>query len=238
MTEYVPEEPARRAGGDGGLEREDSSDSGKNARVDRQTLFSICFQNVGYRSHVNQVSVLWWVWYRRYNSCSEFFKQNHESQVEMCSPIRPDLHPRSESISEPSEYFSKFFDETTMECIAEQSNLYAVQTNPSKPPMLTCKELEIFLVFYWKCPCVLCLACACIGSKNLSIQYVNILMTSVRFEHITKYFHFNDNSKMVARGEENFDKLFKIRPPITHLQSKFRDVLTFSWKRVYFALNS
>jgi len=23
---------------------------------------------------------------------------------------------------------------------------------------------------------------------------------------------------MVARGEENFDKLFKIRPPIAHLQ--------------------
>jgi len=63
-------------------------------------------------------------------------------------------------------------------------------------------------------------------------------MTRILFEHITKYLHFNDDSKMVALGEEAFDKVFKIRPPITHLPSKFRDTLTFIWKEVYFALNS
>jgi len=75
-------------------------------------------------------------------------------------------------------------------------------------------------------------------SKNLGIQYVSTLMTRVLFEHITKCLHFNDDSKMFALGEETFDKLFKIRPPITHLQSKFRDILTFPWKEAYFALNS
>jgi len=75
-------------------------------------------------------------------------------------------------------------------------------------------------------------------SKNLGIQYVNTSMTRVLFEHITKYLYFNDDSKMVALGEETFDKVFKLRPPITHLPSKFRDILTFPWKEVYFALNS
>jgi len=53
-----------------------------------------------------------------------------------------------ESISEPWEYFRKFFGEAMMECIAEQSNLYAVQRNLSISFMLTWKELEIFLLFY------------------------------------------------------------------------------------------
>jgi len=75
-------------------------------------------------------------------------------------------------------------------------------------------------------------------SKHLGIQYVSTSMTRILFEHITKYLHFNDDSKMVALGEEAFDKVFKIRPPITHLPSKFRDTLTFIWKEVYFALNS
>jgi len=45
-------------------------------------------------------------------------------------------------------------------------------------------------------------------------------------------------TKRITRGEENFDKLFKVRPPITHLQPKFRDILTFSWKEVCFTVNS
>jgi len=53
-----------------------------------------------------------------------------------------------ESISEPSKYFRKFFDEAMMECIAEQSNLYAVQRNLSISLNVTWKELEIFLLFY------------------------------------------------------------------------------------------
>jgi len=66
------------------------------------------------------------------------------------APVRPHLHSKSESISVASEYFRKFFDEAMMECIAEQSNfnLYAVQTNLSISLMLTCKELEIYLLFY------------------------------------------------------------------------------------------
>jgi len=82
------------------------------------------------------------------------------------APIRPDLDRMSESISEPSDYFRKFFDEAMMECIAEKSNLYAVQTNLSISFMLTCEEPEFFLLFYWKCPCVLCLVRDCIGQRT------------------------------------------------------------------------
>jgi len=75
-------------------------------------------------------------------------------------------------------------------------------------------------------------------SKNLSIQYASTSITRVLFEHIKKDLHFNDDSEMVALGEETFDKVFKIRLPISHLASKFRDILTFPRKEVCFALNS
>jgi len=56
--------------------------------------------------------------------------------------------PRAKAYLNPRNIFRKFFGEAMMECIAEQSNLYAVQTNLSISLMLTCKELEIFLLFY------------------------------------------------------------------------------------------
>jgi len=156
MTEYVLEEVARRAGGDGGLEKEDSSDSGKNAKPGGQTLFSMCFQNVCYKSHVNHLSVLdecdiediTHVQSSSNKTTNPRWRCVQKWDSPRAAPIRRDLHPKRKNISEPSEYFIKFFDEPVMECIAELSNLYAVQTHPSKPLMLTCKELEIFLLFY------------------------------------------------------------------------------------------
>jgi len=71
---------------------------------------------------------------------------------------------------------------------------------------------------------ILCRFCDC-TIKKLGNQFVSTLMTKVRFQQIKNCLHCNGNSKMVAHGEENFDKLFKIRSPTTYLQSKFRDIL-------------
>jgi len=113
MTEYVPEEAARRAGSDCGPEREDSSDSGMG--VGR--MFS--------------------------RGATRGFFQNFSRGTKVVKFVFS-----LESISAPSKYFRKFFDEAMMECIAEQINLYAVQRKLSISLMLTWKELEIFLLFY------------------------------------------------------------------------------------------
>ena len=131
------------------------------------------FPNVCYKSHLNHLSVL--------DKCDTEDTTHVQSSsnkitnpgggVQICdaplaAPVRPHLHPKSESISETLEYFRKFFDEAMIECIAEQSNFYAVQTKLLISLMLTCKELEIFLLFYWKRPCVLCLVRDCIGQRT------------------------------------------------------------------------
>lgn len=45
-------------------------------------------------------------------------------------------------------------------------------------------------------------------------------MTVKRFLKLVRFLHINDNSKMPPRGPD-FDKLFKVRPLIYHLQTMY-----------------
>ncbi|XP_065584326.1 piggyBac transposable element-derived protein 3-like [Artemia franciscana] len=45
-----------------------------------------------------------------------------------------------------------------------------------------------------------------------------------RFDKIKRFLHFNDNSKAKKPGEQGFDKLYKIRPVLGHIRSKFLEV--------------
>ena len=42
-------------------------------------------------------------------------------------------------------------------------------------------------------------------------------MTKNRFEEISQFFHLNNSSTEPARGEENFDRLYKCRPTLTSI---------------------
>ena len=42
-------------------------------------------------------------------------------------------------------------------------------------------------------------------------------MTKNRFEEISQFFHLNNSSEEPARGEENFDRLYKCRPALTSI---------------------
>lgn len=48
------------------------------------------------------------------------------------------------------------------------------------------------------------------------------VMTVKRFKKILANLHLNDNSHMPKRGEEGYDKLYKIRPMIKILNSAFQ----------------
>ena len=47
-------------------------------------------------------------------------------------------------------------------------------------------------------------------------------MTRDRFLVILRYLHFSDNSKMPARGQPGFDKLYKVRPLLDALKTRFK----------------
>ena len=53
--------------------------------------------------------------------------------------------PKFADIRNPFQYFQQFFDKELLDHIVEQSNLYAVQADSSKPLLLRRLELEQFL---------------------------------------------------------------------------------------------
>lgn len=64
------------------------------------------------------------------------------------------------------------------------------------------------------------------ADENFLVPRVASIMTMKRFLNILRYLHINDNTLMPERRSNAFDKLFKIRPMIKHLNSVFE--LSFS----------
>ncbi|GFQ71033.1 piggyBac transposable element-derived protein 4 [Trichonephila clavata] len=62
-------------------------------------------------------------------------------------------------------------------------------------------------------------------SDILHDPYVSSLMPVKRFTWILGNLHLNDNTLMKKKGDKDFDKLYKLRPLITHLSEKFLSVL-------------
>ncbi|XP_068111048.1 piggyBac transposable element-derived protein 4-like [Hyperolius riggenbachi] len=52
------------------------------------------------------------------------------------------------------------------------------------------------------------------------------IMPRQRFELLSKFFHLNDNSQDVEHTNPSHDRLFKLRPLLTHLSAVFMDVYT------------
>ena len=120
----------------------------------------------------------------------------------------------------PLEYFRKFFSEDILEVIIEQSNIYAIQCDPTRPLNLTTKELEQFLGIVMFISLFGLPGTRMFWNKACRVPQVANTMTLNRWEAIKKHVHFNNNAE---REEEN-DPLFKIRPLLTHLCSKLTSI--------------
>lgn len=127
-------------------------------------------------------------------------------------------------LSTPFECFKYFFNDKLLEKIVFESNLYAQQNNINKSMALSENELQQYigiLIFmsivrvpntrnYW--------------NADVGLDPVKNIMTLNRFEKIRQFLHFNDNSSYIPRGDENHDRLHKLRPIIDHLNEIFSKV--------------
>ena len=130
--------------------------------------------------------------------------------------------PIVHSVKAPYQYFQVFFYDDLLQFIVDQSNLYAVQVDPEAPLRLTKAELEQYLgtvlfmtIFhlprtrlYW--------------ASSTRVAQIADVFSRKRWEDIKKFIHFNDNSKMLPATDPHRDKLFKVRPLIDSLLSKFQ----------------
>nr|XP_023022544.1 piggyBac transposable element-derived protein 4-like [Leptinotarsa decemlineata] len=127
-------------------------------------------------------------------------------------------------ISRPCQLFELFLSDNILDDIVFQTNLYATQTRHGrmfKP--LTIIELKCFLGMnllmglkklpsyrdYWS------------SAADFHDSFVSNLMTVNRFGWILTNLHINDNALMPCRGSPDFDKLYKIRPFLSSLQTNF-----------------
>ena len=61
-------------------------------------------------------------------------------------------------------------------------------------------------------------------SSNLGFAQVKEALSERKFDKIRQFLHFNDNSNILPRDNPNYDKLFKIRPIIDSLLSKYQSI--------------
>ncbi|KAK2726440.1 hypothetical protein QYM36_000771 [Artemia franciscana] len=123
----------------------------------------------------------------------------------------------------PLKYFQTLFDDELLELIVEQSNLFALQTEGCNL-CLTVEELKVFMsiillfglirVPYYRM------------HREAASRYPQIADKTGRqtFDKIKRFLHFNDNCKAKKPGEQGSDKLYKIRPVLGHIRSKFFEV--------------
>ncbi|KAM4623623.1 piggyBac transposable element-derived protein 2-like [Polymixia lowei] len=128
--------------------------------------------------------------------------------------------PESSGVLEPVDYFRYLFQKEAIEEVVQQTNLYALQCNVTKPLNVTVAEMEQFIGvsfymsihglpktrLYWK--------------PQTRVEMVANTMTVNRWENIKRYLHFADNNNFVPGG----DKLFKVRPLLSFLNNSFRSI--------------
>jgi len=137
-----------------------------------------------------------------------------KSTFQMKSPISDNIFQLT-----PVNIWEKIFS-PLIDLIVRESNLYAEQSNNllDTTPEEIKALIGILIIMgfnslpsirhYWS------------NDKNFYCYRVASIMTVKSFLKLVRFLHINDNSKMPPRGPD-FDKLFKVRPLICHLQTMY-----------------
>ena len=107
--------------------------------------------------------------------------------------------------------FDYFFDSNLFDHIAQETNLYSVQTS-GKSINTNAKEIEQFVGILVEMGILKYPQYRMYWDPTTRIPLIANVMGLTRFENIKRYFHLNDNSQTPTRGSDNFDRLYKVRP--------------------------
>ena len=119
----------------------------------------------------------------------------------------------------PYDYFCLLLPETFWTDVAHQTNAYAEQRQQNKGPDKTWKEtttvemkLFIFIQFMFGIHRMPETAMYWSSDPLLRVSAIADVMSKGRFQKLSQYFHLNDNSAAVPKGQPEYDALFKVRP--------------------------
>ena len=143
--------------------------------------------------------------------------------MEPCTIPTGPLVPTS---SNPLEMFSQFFTEDILVGIVQETNRYAQQclaaANSNTTWEMTIEELKAYLGFmvvmgmnrwpeirdYWS------------TDPKMNNAFISSWITRRRFEEISRYFHFVDNTTLPLRDEPGFHRLQKVLPIINAVRER------------------
>lgn len=124
----------------------------------------------------------------------------------------------------PLDFFSLFFDDPIFEYMVKETNRYAKQSKIRHWKETSVPEIKAFFgimiaMGLHKLPDV---ELAWSSEPLFRVQPLAEIMPVKRYKKLRQAFHLNNNRKAPKRGSPNFDKLFKIRPLVDHLNYKFQ----------------
>lgn len=128
------------------------------------------------------------------------------------------------SLKTTYEFFSYFVTPDLLITIAEESKTYLLQCNPNATQTITETDIKRFLG--------VCFLLSLAPPHDIRKGWSKVLRNKIvcetlslnKFEFVRQNIHFSNNENMVLRGNEGYDRLFKLRPVIKALQDKFRSV--------------
>uniref|UniRef100_A0A673JYK2 PiggyBac transposable element-derived protein domain-containing protein n=1 Tax=Sinocyclocheilus rhinocerous TaxID=307959 RepID=A0A673JYK2_9TELE len=132
--------------------------------------------------------------------------------------------PSATELKQPVEYFRSLLKKTLMKEIVEQSNIYASQYNINKPLNLNYDELEQFIGICFHMSVHSLPGTRMYWARSTRVDCVADVMSLHRWEAIKRFLHFANNEEQVPAGEPGYDKLFKVRPLLSSLQSSFQSI--------------
>ncbi|XP_044141537.1 piggyBac transposable element-derived protein 4-like [Bufo gargarizans] len=134
------------------------------------------------------------------------------------------------------DFFKLFFTDNLISLMVVQTNLYANQFIAMNPttfhaPKWTPTDAGEMRTFWG-----IVLSMGLVKKPSIraywstDILYHNPMyraaMSRMRFEAIMKFIHYNDNTRCPPQDDPNFDRLYKLRPIISHFNSRFAELYT------------
>lgn len=128
------------------------------------------------------------------------------------------------NLETPYHFFKYFWTDELLEHIIQQTILYSSQLDPAHPFKINKAEISQYIGI-----CILSSVIHICDTRKywspvIGNKLVQETMTLNHFEKIRRFIHFNDNNKMLPKNNSQHDRLFKIRPLITHLLAKCQSV--------------
>ncbi|XP_068095881.1 piggyBac transposable element-derived protein 4-like [Hyperolius riggenbachi] len=134
----------------------------------------------------------------------------------------------------PINFFQMFVPDEFLQYIVEQTNNYAAQYFAANPTSVyvtkwtptNLAELRIFLGLVLNMGLTWRPQLSMYWSRNAlhqSPQYSG-KMPMLRYKMLMRFLHFNNNAEDLSREDPSRDRLFKLRPLLDHLNTKFSEI--------------